>query len=113
MTPQLLELVGPLRGLVPPAEVLDKTVYSAFSNPGLAGALRRRGIETLAVTGGETDICVAATVMAAVDLGFRVVLPTDALCSASDATHDALVTLYRRRFNHQIETTPTERILRE
>ena len=69
--------------------------------------------DLLRVTGGETDVCVAATVLAAIDLGFRVVLPTDALCSASDATHDALMTLYRRRFSHQIETTSTERVLRE
>jgi nicotinamidase-related amidase len=113
LDPQLLELVEPLRVLAPPARVLDKTVYSAFSNPRLARALRRRGIETLIVTGGETDVCVAATVMAAIDLGFRVVLPTDALCSASDATHDALMTLYRQRFSQQIETTSTERIVRE
>ena len=99
--------------LAPPARVLDKTAYSAFSNPQLARALRRHGIETLIVTGGETDMCVAATVMAAIDLGFRVVLPTDALCSASDTTHDALMTLYRQRFSQQIETTSTERIVRE
>ena len=113
LDPRLLELVEPLRALSPPARVLDKTVYSAFSNPRLAGALRRKGIETLIVTGGETDVCVLATVMAAVDLGFRVVLPGDALCSARDATHDALMTLYSERFSQQVETTTTERVLSE
>ena len=73
--PRLLELVEPLRKLVPPAKVLNKTAYSAFAHPRLAHALRRHGVETLIVTGGETDVCVLATVMAAVDLGFRVVLP--------------------------------------
>jgi nicotinamidase-related amidase len=113
LDPRLLELVEPLRDLVPPARMLDKSVYSAFADPRLGGALRRKGIETLIVTGGETDVCVAATVMAAVDLGFRVVLPADALCSGSDTTHDALMTLYRQRFSQQIETTSTERVLRE
>jgi nicotinamidase-related amidase len=113
LDPQLLELVDPLRALAPPARILDKTAYSAFSNPRLAGALRRQGIDTLIVTGAETDVCVAATVMAAVDLGFRVVLPVDALCSASDTTHEALMTLYRRRFSQQIETTSTERVVRD
>jgi nicotinamidase-related amidase len=75
--------------------------------------LRRKGIGTLIVTGGETDVCVLSTVMAAVDLGFRVVLPSDALCSARDETHDALMTLYRERFTNQVETTSTERVLRE
>lgn len=107
----LLELVEPLRKLVPPAKVLNKTGYSAFGHPRLVHALRRQGIRTLIVTGGETDVCVLATVIAAVDLGFRVVLPQDALCSVSDATHDALMTLYRERYSQQIETTSTERVL--
>jgi nicotinamidase-related amidase len=113
LDPALLELVEPLRLLVPPARVLDKSVNSAFTNPGLAGALRRRGIQTLIITGGETDVCVLATVMAAIDHGFRVVLPTDALCSVSDTTHEALLTLYRERFSQQVETTSTERIMND
>ncbi|HYC66217.1 MAG TPA: cysteine hydrolase [Reyranellaceae bacterium] len=111
LDPRLLELVPPLQELVPPAHVLDKKLYSAFSGTALGQALARRGIETLIVTGGETDVCVLATVMGAVDRGFRVVLPTDALCSARDATHDALLKLYRERFTSQIETTCTERVL--
>ncbi len=110
---RLLELVEPLRRLVPPAKVLNKTVYSALAHPPLAHSLRRHGIGTLIVTGGETDVCVLATVMAALDLGFHVVLPEDALCSGNDATHDALMKLYRARFSQQIEATTTERILRE
>lgn len=109
----LLELVEPLRKLVPPAKVLNKGVYSALAHPPLAHSLRRHGIESLIVTGGETDVCVLATVMAAIDLGFRVVLPEDALCSGNDTTHDALMTLYRERYGQQIEATTTERILRE
>ena len=94
LDPRLLELVEPLARLCPPIRIIDKAVYSAFADPRLAPALRRKGIGTLIVTGGETDVCVLSTVMAAVDLGFRVVLPIDALCSARDKTHDALMTLY-------------------
>jgi nicotinamidase-related amidase len=111
--PHLLELVEPLRKLVPPAKVLNKTVYSAFAQPRLAHSLRRHGIETLIVTGGETDVCVLATVMSAVDCGFRVVLPDDALCSANDATHDALMKLYHERYSQQVEATSTERVVRD
>ena len=113
LDPRLLELAEPLARLCPPARILDKAVYSAFADQRLAPALRRKGIGTLIVTGGETDVCVLATVMAAVDLGFRVVLPVDALCSAQDKTHDALMTLYRERFTNQVETTSTEQVLRE
>ena len=111
LAPELLHLVQPLQKLVPPGRVIDKPANSAFSRPGFASALKQRGVTTLVVTGGETDVCVLATIMAAVDHGFRVVLPTDALCSTSDATHDALLTLYRERFSQQIQTTTTEDVL--
>jgi nicotinamidase-related amidase len=112
LDPRLLELVPSLAALVPPARVVDKSVNSVFGRRGLARALKARGVTTLVVTGGETDVCVLATVMAAIDLGFRVVLPVDALCSTFDDTHDALVRLYRQRFSQQVEATDIEDVLR-
>ena len=70
LDPRLLELAEPRARLCPPARILYKAVYSAFADPRLAPALRRKGIGTLIVSGGETDVCVLSTVMAAVDLGF-------------------------------------------
>ena len=112
LDPQLLDLVEPLKGLSPPAEVVDKRFYSGFAGTDLGRRLERRGIRTLIVTGGETDVCVLATTMSAVDRGYSVVLVTDALCSALDGTHDALLKLYRERFTGQIETATTEQVLR-
>ena len=108
---QLLELTPPLQALVPPAHLCDKGVYSAFGNAKLAPWLKAQGTETLIVSGGETDVCVLSTVLSAVDLGYHVVLPTDALCSASDRTHEALLLLYRERFSQQITTVTTEEVL--
>jgi nicotinamidase-related amidase len=108
---QLLELVPPLARLAPPAAILDKRVYSPFTEPSLLGLLRERGIESLVITGAETDVCVLAAVLDAVDLGYRVVLAKDALCSSSDQTHDALMMLYQERFSEQIETAETASIL--
>jgi nicotinamidase-related amidase len=82
-----------------------------FFEPDLPALLRRRGTESLVITGAETDVCVLAAVLDAVDFGYRVVLATDALCSSSDETHDALLTLYHRRFGQQIETASSETIL--
>jgi nicotinamidase-related amidase len=42
-------------------------------------------------------------VLSAVDLGFRVVIVEDALCSSSDIGHDALMTMYRTRFHGQVD----------
>ena len=108
---QLLELAPPLQALVPPAHLCDKAVYSAFGNARLAPWLKAHGIDTLIVSGGETDVCVLATVMSVIDLGYRIVLATDALCSVSDRTHEALMTLYRERFSQQLTVAATESIL--
>ena len=71
----------------------------------------RRNVDTLIVTGSETDVCVLATVLGAVDHGYRVVVVTDGVCSSSDAGHDAMLQLYRGRFSEQIETGTSEEIL--
>jgi hypothetical protein len=39
-----------------------------------------------------------------------VVLVEDALCSSSDAGHDALMTLYRNRFSEQIELIKSQEL---
>ncbi len=109
--PRLIELIPGLAALAPPAEIIDKHVYSPFSEPQLPELLRGRNVDSLVITGAETDVCVLAAVLDAVDLGYRVVLATDALCSSSDATHDALLALYRSRFSQQIETATSETIL--
>jgi nicotinamidase-related amidase len=108
----LIELVPSLARFVPPAAVVDKRVYSPFVERGLLQLLRQRHTDALIITGAETDVCVLAAVLGAVDFGYRVVLVTDAICSSSDETHDALLTLYHQRFAQQIETVDTETLLR-
>jgi nicotinamidase-related amidase len=109
--PQLLELVPPLGRLAPPATIIDKMRYSAFSGSGLDAHLRQREADTLIVTGSETDVCVVATVLGAVDRGYRVILVRDGICSSSDAGHDALLTVYQNRYSMQIEIATAEEIL--
>src|SRR5256885_1992574 len=65
---RLLELVPPLARLAPPAAVIDKRLYSPFSVPALHRLLRERGVDSLVVTGAETDVCVLAAGLDAGDL---------------------------------------------
>ena len=109
--PGLLDLMPPLAKLVPPATVVDKTRYSAFFESGLLDHLLDRKADALVVTGSETDVCVLATVMDAVDIGFRVILVRDAVCSSSDEGHDALLKVYHGRYAEQIETADAETVL--
>ncbi len=98
-----LELVPELARFAPPARVIDKPTYSAFFRSSLATLLQENGITTVVVSGAETDVCVLSTVLDAVNIGLRVVLVDDALCSSSDQGHDALMTMYRMRFHEQID----------
>jgi nicotinamidase-related amidase len=102
LAPDLLDLCPPLARHVPPAHVIDKSVYSPWLETNLHQALRARNVETLVITGGETEVCVSATVLGAIDHGYSVVLPVDALCSSADETHDAMLRIYRSRFSAQL-----------
>ncbi|TIL42020.1 isochorismatase family cysteine hydrolase [Mesorhizobium sp.] len=107
----LVDLMPSLARFVPPARTLDKHVYSPWTEGRLDAMLNGSGIDTLVITGGETDVCVLATVLGSIDRGFRVVLATDAICSSVDQTHEALLELYRSRFSEQVETVMIEEVL--
>lgn len=113
LEPTLLELLPSLAKLVPPATVINKSRYSAFLEPALHRHLQERKADSLVITGSETDVCVLATVLGAVDLGYEVTVVTDAVCSSSDEGHDALLKVYRGRYSQQIETATAEEILRD
>ena len=110
LDPALLELLPPLAKLCPPATVINKTRYSAFAEPNLLAQLQAREADGLIVSGSETDVCVLATVLGAVDLGYRVILVRDGVCSSSDEGHDALMQIYHRRYTEQIEVADASTI---
>jgi nicotinamidase-related amidase len=111
LDPEMTGLMPELDRFVPPARVLDKKVYSPWIETDLHQSLAKQGVDTLIITGCETEMCVLAAVMGAIDLGYRIILPTDALCSSADETHDAMIGIYRSRYGMQVETVDTDRVL--
>lgn len=111
MPDELVDLVPRLRRFVPPARVFEKRTYSPWIDGRLHQALSRDGVDTLIITGGETDVCVLATVVGAIDLGYRIIIPRDAVCSGADTTHDSTLELLEKRFSVQIEVASTEELL--
>jgi nicotinamidase-related amidase len=65
----------------------------------------------LIISGSETDVCVLAPVLDAVDIGYRVIVVRDAICSSSDEGHEMLMRLYHTRYTEQIETANAEAVL--
>lgn len=108
---ELLQLEPALCAFNPPARVFDKATYSPWIDGRLARYFRQEHVTSLVVTGGETDVCVLATILGAIDLGFKVVILSDAICSGADETHDAVVDLLAERFSVQLRLMTTENFL--
>jgi nicotinamidase-related amidase len=101
--------------LVPALETLDgvraeKSVYSALGAPALRAELDRRDDTELVLCGVETDCCVLATVLQAVDEGIAVTVVEDAVASPSRAGHEGALALCRR-LPEQVRVTTTDELL--
>ncbi len=112
LDPGLLDLVAPLAALAEPSSLIDKDTYSVFGSPAFAARLEETGADTLMVSGVETDVCVLASVLDAVDAGYRVVVARDAVASSSRAAHEAVLEHVLPRLGEQVELWDTGTILR-
>ena len=107
LDPMQIEIVHELRPWA--KRVADKPVYSALANAELKDAAVAAG--TVILTGAETDVCVLATAIGAVEEGLRVILAADALTSASQACHAKALDILHDRLDEQIEVATVEQII--
>lgn len=112
LDPGLLDLLPPLRRFVPPARVIDKYVHSAFEAPEFQLALDELDADTIIFTGVETDVCVLATALTAVDRGYRTILISDAIASSSPPGHRSALDDIYPRFDQQVELIDTNALLK-
>jgi nicotinamidase-related amidase len=111
LPPELIDLIPPLKQFVPPARIFDKFTYSPWHGGRLHQQLTAEQVTRLVISGGETDVCVLATVLGAIDHGYDVVLLEDAVCGSADETHEASLTLLRNRFSVQLSVLTTDEFL--
>ena len=81
--PTAFPLVPSLAGLAPPARIIDKCVYSPWAEGHFDKLLGSGGFDNLVVKAGETDVCILATVLGAIERGYRTVIPADAICGSA------------------------------
>lgn len=67
---------------------------SAFPNTALDTILRRRQIDTVLFTGVATNVTVEGTARDAVNLGYNVILVSDACAAATDEAHEATLATF-------------------
>lgn len=108
--PSMMDLLPGLSKFIPPAKIVDRKVFSALASPEFRELLTINSIDTLVISGFETDVCVLATVLAAIDLGFRVVLVKNALSSSNEAGEKAALQQVFSRFDQQIEVITTSEL---
>jgi nicotinamidase-related amidase len=73
----------------PGEPVLVKSWASAFFGTGLASILATQGCDSVVVTGASTSGCVRATAVDALQHGYRVAVPREAVGDRNQAAHEA------------------------
>src|SRR4029079_1618491 len=81
--------IDPRIAPLPGEPVLAKLFASAFFGTPLSALLRDAGCDSLVVTGASTSGCVRATVVDALQHGYRTVVPREAVGDRNPAAHDA------------------------
>ncbi|MET7396554.1 isochorismatase family protein [Dactylosporangium sp. NPDC005572] len=100
----------PGSGFVPELEprngdvVVVKRTIGAFYGTDLAAELRRRGIDTVVMTGIATTMGVESTARAAADHGFEVLFAADAMSGMTAAEHEHALSVTLPRFGDVLGT---------
>ncbi|MGW5668560.1 isochorismatase family protein [Micromonospora sp. NPDC003776] len=105
---ELLPEVAPRAGDV----AIVKHSWGAFHQTGLDAALRERGIDTLVVAGLVTNFGVEQTVRIGDEIGYRMVLPHDAMSGLDAYAHEFAVDYVFRRLGTVCTTAEAVAALR-
>jgi nicotinamidase-related amidase len=111
MAADLVEIVDSLAPYATPETLIDKLTYSVFEAPDCVSRLDALDTTTIIFTGVETDVCVLASLLTAVDRGYRVIAVSDALGSSSAEGHHATLTHVLTRLPDQVEIVDTAMVL--
>lgn len=103
--------------------LLYKPRYSAFFQTNLDGMLRRKGIDTVVVTGTTTPNCIRATVFDAISLDYNTVVLSDCTSSVTEEvqrvnllgmqTIGAVITTAQEFIDEEIDLPVTIEMVRE
>lgn len=106
--PEIDERIAPLPG----EPVLQKLFASAFFGTPLAPMLAAAHCDTVIVTGASTSGCVRATAVDAMQHGYRVVVPREAVADRAAGPHEANLFDIDAKYGDVISTEETLELLR-
>jgi nicotinamidase-related amidase len=85
--------------------VFTKLFASAFFGTGLASYMTAHQCDSVVVTGASTSGCVRATVVDALQNGYRVIVPRDAVADRAEAPHTANLFDIQAKYGSVVSTT--------
>ena len=90
--------------------MVDKQRFSAFlpESSDIAPLLRRRGIDTVLITGTVTNVCCESSARDAMMMNFRTVMVTDGNAAANDDEHNATLVAFYLTFG---DIMPTDMLI--
>ncbi len=98
--PLIDERIAPRNG----ESVFVKLFASAFFGTGLAALLTAQRCDSVIVTGASTSGCVRATVVDAVQHGYRVLVPREAVADRARPAHEASLTDIDAKYGDVVST---------
>ena len=105
--PQIDERIAPADG----EPVLRKLFASAFFGTPLAAMLTAHGRDTVVVAGASTSGCVRATVVDALQHGYRVLVPRQAVADRASGPHEASLVDIDAKYGDVVDLAEAESVL--
>ena len=95
--------------------IVEKNRFSAFiqGSSNLAEVLRKRGLDTLLITGTVTNVCCESTARDAMMLNFRTIMVTDGNAAVTDEDHNASLNAFYLTFGDIMSTDKLVSLLKQ
>jgi nicotinamidase-related amidase len=106
---EIAKEVAPAKGDV----LVPKQRWSSFFQTHLDLQLKVRGIDTIVIAGGSTDVGIASTVFAARDLDYGIVVVRDACYSSRGGNHDFFMERVFPRMSRVMSVDETVSLMRD
>ena len=84
--------------------ISPKRVYGAFEGTGLDSRLRALGVDDVVIAGQHTHICVRHSTYGALIHGYRITVPSDAVCAFEGVDEDEALEYLRSVYGARISS---------
>ena len=85
-------------------QILEKHAYDFLSNTVLRKLLKEKQIDTVILSGINTDVCIDTTLRSAFTLGYNILIPEDIVASMNREAHKHLLKIFHHFFGAVVKS---------